>query len=567
MATDFGFEIDEQMKLGLRANPDAPGATDMTGLRPTDLCAQTPLPIEIVAPHYAPVTITQEDLDGAQQYTFTVVDPCIVNVSGTFHYKPLYTNPDDPTGPALLTATFRWSIRDVTNESHAYGYGNISLPFGLLNEEKTGTLATGDVAIPAGTYHLVLSILSPPYPELPRWVTFSFAMAKRPGSQSWPWPQVIPMRHDGALYATANGLFWMDTSYLLTPITATGLTHHGLWHVADFGGSWYACNGVGLISHKRASTLTGYEDTWTAGNYMSVCNHQDHRLLTVWIDTSGHAQLTYSTEDGAGLSVPIPMDTTSALILPMDHVAVIYGTNGAVGVRYAAPSGLIEYGFEPIPEIIGVYGRQAAACVCEDYQIVSDTAGVLWRVNPDFSVHRLDYQEWLGNNSILTADQTNREVWIASDTKSYVLTENAYAKGHALGGPMAHRPNGFLSGLKSVGPGVQAEVNFQSGTFDCGRRSEKSFFCAHVASQNITGLTVQYIGRTDTNQNMARRSATVRCAPSGTAFPTALFVEGQVIIHGNIVDGKQGRIANAELRYRTDDRRDRSGPIGQPEQA
>jgi len=198
---------------------------------------------------------------------------------------------------------------------------------------------------------------------------------------------------------------------------------------------------------------------------------------------------------------PMPWQGSIRRILPLGQAVVVYGTEGiAILGAYSEPvatMGLLK------SEPVGIAGQGAVAGDDSGHVFLSN-AGELWRIEPDFRIHKLDYghvfSAYPSSTPVVSYDAYNREFSICVGTApAYILSEYGLTCGHQKPTNIQIAPDiGALSGPGNVGvllPYTGSTLTLQTWEFDGGESGIWALEKVKISGRNLPSdlaLQVRY---------------------------------------------------------------------------
>jgi hypothetical protein len=235
---------------------------------------------------------------------------------------------------------------------------------------------------------------------------------------------------------------------------------------------------------------------------------------------------------------------------------------GAGGVARLRQDGDIY--FDDRIHAIGIGGR---GCVGGDLLecVFIDAAREIWRIVPGSVPQRLNYAHHLGGltlaNTTIAYDPAEKTYWIADKASGFILDMSGSAP--TLSGPMQVFPTSLVregGALLGVTRDVRVDptktpVLFRSMPLDVNERGTKHLTTLQVGQEGVGLLTGGMDYRYDDSASSYDTGIYTQATPASAIFPypRVSFVDGKVVVSGEVPNGEEGQIERIEVRYQAED--------------
>lgn len=394
---------------------------------------------------------------------------------------------------------------------------------------------------------------------------------------SWPFPQLISTARYKFLIvrdvlAGEDIVYEVAADWSLTHIVTADYFTFGIgdrWSVADF--DEYVLLTSGALMIYRDTTLDAFIPILalaTIPRCKSFCNFKG-QLIGGHVESAWHSQgesdiiwsqignidCTLTRNNEAGFK-RIPFEGEVYQVKRLGHGIVAYCEKGIIGlvpVREPAPT----FGFVEILES-GLYSKYAVGGN-EFQQMFVDEEGFLYRIDPEFKLTKLEYDEFtttLGD-IVITHNEKKNDFYIGDGTNGYLLTE--FGLSEISESPNSLYWNDELTGISVVQNDDEARLT--TDAFDMGLAGQKTSHVIEVIGDG-SGVISSALDYRYNRSNSFERTSFVQINDQNVASLRVAGVEYRITVKCD--DYEDFNLDYIKLRYNMSDLRNIRGVYAPP---
>jgi hypothetical protein len=385
----------------------------------------------------------------------------------------------------------------------------------------------------------------------------------------------------------------------------------GVWHLSDFGDSWFLFNGSCMVyktnrygivggtnkvlvqttmsvktgcAHRGRSIMAGFSsDFWTDDweTYWTTARSDIPQRITdnlaldtnyvLWSSIGGGDTLCWLFEDYAMEGplaqdssyiismlkrnewgfMPMPWQGTIHCVKSLGKNVAVYGSGG-IDVLVQTDAPFPTFGLQ---HISGVHiADRGAVGGDENVHVFMDDSGTMWRLGADLGLARLGYEEFFssmpGDDIIVTYNIQENEFVVSDDSEAYILTSAGLGEANQLIMSQEYY-DGEIVGIYDASI-TDAEGRFRTDTFDMGLRTIKQITAIEVGFEGDTTLSVGVYTRFNKAGSFIFSGYKV-ANKEGIVYPLVSGVDFQLRLKGT--DYSKTRITYIVVRYKVSDKR------------